>query len=117
MTFLFLFSPSTLQNQIIHCNLLQTSETTNIPESNSIREEVVSDPCSYFLPLCRTNAVNLEGPWECDERCHQVQNCAINNVDYDDYRLCVTQAKALSVSGADREERKNGVPVGKIAAI
>lgn len=36
----------------------------------------------------------------CNDRCHQVQNCAIGNVDYDDYRMCVTQAKALSANDA-----------------
>ena len=58
--------------------------------------------CLYLslFSFCRTNAVNYEGPWMCNDRCHQVQNCAIGNVDYDDYRMCVTQAKALSANHA-----------------
>jgi hypothetical protein len=55
---------------------------------------------TWFDSYFRANAANLESSVACGDRCRQVQTCAIANVDYDDYRMCVTQAKALSASGA-----------------
>lgn len=54
---------------------------------------------TWFNGYFRTNAVNTESPeFDCDKKCRQVQRCAIANVDYDDFRMCVTQARALSAN-------------------
>ena len=57
------------------------------------------DACSrtWFDSYFRANAANLPAR-TCGDRCRQVQTCAIANVDYDDFRMCVTTAKALSAN-------------------
>ena len=52
---------------------------------------------TWFDSYFRANAANLPARL-CGERCRQVQTCAIANVDYDDFRMCVTTAKALSAN-------------------
>ena len=53
---------------------------------------------TWFDSYFRANAANLPSRLPCGDRCRQVQTCAIANVDYDDFRMCVTTAKALSAS-------------------
>ena len=54
---------------------------------------------TWFDSYFRANAANLPaGRGACGDRCRQVQTCAIANVDYDDFRMCVTTAKALSAN-------------------
>ena len=52
---------------------------------------------TWFDSYFRANAANLPARM-CGDRCRQVQTCAIANVDYDDFRMCVTTAKALSAN-------------------
>ena len=53
---------------------------------------------TWFDSYFRANAANLPSRLPCGDRCRQVQTCAIANVDYDDFRMCVTTAKALSAN-------------------
>lgn len=53
---------------------------------------------TWFDSYFRANAANLPAGRACGDRCRQVQTCAIANVDYDDFRMCVTTAKALSAN-------------------
>jgi len=74
---------------------------------------------SWFAAYFRNNAVRTENPdVDCpapeapssaagkgaatseDGTCRRGHECAVANVDYDDYRMCSTQARALSVNGA-----------------
>lgn len=88
---------------------------------DALREKLATNK-TWFDGYFRANSVNLHGAENCDKRCRQVSNgfysqlskssinpkcytlqvhtCAISNVGYNDYRMCVTQAKALSASNA-----------------
>ena len=58
---------------------------------------------TWFLDAYHANnAVRFsnEDDATCGGQCRQAHECAIQNVDYDDYRMCATQAKALSANGA-----------------
>ena len=71
--------------------------------------QLISRNQSWFEAYFKANSVHFNhrlwpdelgqiGQIDCDLRCHRVQSCALTNVDYDDFRLCVTQAKALSAN-------------------
>ena len=57
----------------------------------------LSSNATWFDAYFRTNMVNYEAPWTCDEMCRHVQTCAINFVDYSDYAYCVNKASASAV--------------------
>ena len=73
---------------------------------------------TWFDSYFRANAANLPARL-CGERCRQVQTCAIANVDYDDFRMCVTTAKALSANDgvATAAAAANGRQAGSSAAL
>jgi len=54
---------------------------------------------TWFDAYFRTNMVNYEAPWVCNDMCRHVQTCAINNVDYSQYAYCVDQAMAKHSDG------------------
>lgn len=61
-------------------------------------ERKLANNRTWFDSYFRANAANLPAGRACGDRCRQVQTCAIANVDYDDFRMCVTTAKALSAN-------------------
>ena len=54
---------------------------------------------TWFDAYFRTNMVNYEAPWVCNDMCRHVQTCAINHVDYSQYAYCVDQALAKHSDG------------------
>ena len=54
---------------------------------------------TWFDAYFRTNMVNYEAPWVCNDICRHVQTCAINHVDYSQYAYCVDQAMAKHSDG------------------
>ena len=55
---------------------------------------------TWFDAYFRTNMVNYEAPWACNDMCRHVQTCAINHVDYSQYAYCVDQAMAKQSDGS-----------------
>ena len=60
--------------------------------------------------------MNLQPASACGSRCRQVQTCAVANVDYDDYRMCVTQARALSANDGASAPEAAAVSAAALAA-
>lgn len=60
---------------------------------------------TWFDAYFRTNMVGYEGPWLCSQMCRAVQNCAIANVDYNDFSFCVKQAEQVETSGQQRQHQ------------
>ena len=50
----------------------------------------------------------------CDDQCRKVHACAVANVDFDDFRMCATQARALS---ANQGERLRADLAGKVVTL
>ncbi len=53
---------------------------------------------TWFGAYLRHNSVLKSINEDCDEECRKVHSCAISNVDFDDFRMCATQARALSAN-------------------
>ncbi len=58
---------------------------------------------TWFDFYVRANTVGVAGGVSstCETSCRQHHLCALANVDLDDFRMCVTTARALSTSAAD----------------
>ena len=65
--------------------------------SMDVLSQKMSSNSTWFDAYFRTNMVNYEAPWTCDEMCRHAQTCAINFVDYSDYAYCVNKASASAV--------------------
>ena len=65
----------------------------NALSMESITSKLLSNQ-TWFDAYFRTNMVNYEAPWACNDMCRHVQTCAINHVDYSQYAYCVDQAMA-----------------------
>ena len=76
----------------------------DIPDINPTSMEAISLRLqankTWFDAYFRTNMVNYEAPWACNDMCRHVQTCAINHVDYSQYAYCVDQAMAKQSDGS-----------------
>merc|ERR1712083_410638 len=70
----------------------------NAMSMESITSKLQSNQ-TWFDAYFRTNMVNYEAPWACNDICRHVQTCAINHVDYSQYAYCVDQALAKQSDG------------------
>ena len=70
----------------------------NAMSMESITSKLLSNQ-TWFDAYFRTNMVNYEAPWACNDMCRHVQTCAINHVDYSQYAYCVDQAMASRSDG------------------
>ena len=53
---------------------------------------------------------------ECGAECRRAHVCAVGNVDLDDFRMCATQARALSANGAERRAATAAGAISGLAA-
>ena len=82
----------------------------NAATMESITSKLASNQ-TWFDAYFRTNMVNYEAPWACDEMCRAAQTCAINYVDYSQYAYCVEKA-AAAFGGRERGQDYTGVNDG-----
>lgn len=77
-------------------SLYQVDSGLNAASMDQLTKKMSSNS-TWFDAYFRTNMVNYEAPWSCDQMCRHAQTCAINFVDYSDYAYCVNQASASAV--------------------
>ena len=77
-------------------SLYQVHSGLNAASMDQLTKKMSSNS-TWFDAYFRTNMVNYEAPWSCDQMCRHAQTCAINFVDYSDYAYCVNQASASAV--------------------
>lgn len=90
-------------------SLYQVHSGLNAASMDQLTKKMSSNS-TWFDAYFRTNMVNYEAAWSCDQMCRHAQTCAINFVDYSDYAYCVNQASASAVDQGYVGAGINGVP-------